>query len=103
MGRRFAEDEVLLDYDQSPSPPSLFVFFSLTREATSVSWEAHVLPAKLCRVVCVCVLLHAHSGECVGVSASARRRVDAYLLVGCNPNHITHHLISCLFFVASCL
>ena len=70
-GSRFAEDEVLPDCDQSPSPLSLSVVFPLTREVASASWEARVLPTELHRVVCVCVLLRVHSCECVGVSALA--------------------------------
>ena len=71
MGIVLAEDEVLSDSDQSPFPPSLFVVFPQTREATSASLEACALPLELHRVVGVCVLLRVRSCDCVGVSALA--------------------------------
>ena len=68
--RIFAEEEVLPDCDQSPSPLSLFVV-PQTQEATSASSKVGVLPVELHRAACMCGFLLARSWESVGVNALA--------------------------------
>ena len=91
-GIAFAEDEVLPDCDQSPSPLSLS--FSADSGGCLCFVES---PCASSRAPLRC--LHACVFLCVHVS----QRISAYRLTGCILDHLIYCLIHCSFSVVSSL